>query len=160
VTDEINAQNTIETISLARKKACELLNTNDSTSVMMDPGTENRNEKVLKFISSKNLIRTLARVDIHYSNSMVERLFLSLKNNYLYHQNVNCIEGLKRKADFYFREHNEVIPLAILKGGRPREVFRSKWNEEERNELQANKELAFLNRRKKNLEPPCGVCPV
>ncbi len=159
VTDVINAKNTIETIALARKKVSDLLNVDALANVMMDPGTENRNANVLKFISSKNLIRTLARVDIHYSNSMIERLFLSLKNNYLYHQDLNSIEDLERKADFYFNQHNDVIPLAVHGGGLPREMFLLKWNEEERSQLQANKELAFMTRRKKNLEPSCGVCP-
>ena len=111
VTDEINAKNTVETIAFAQKKVKELLDTNDSTNVMMDPGTENKNGKVLKFITSSNLVRILARVDIHYSNSMIESLFRSLKNNFLYHQGINSIQDLTRKADFYFNEHNEVIPL-------------------------------------------------
>ena len=81
VTDEINAQNTVETLNLAKKKAAELLDTKDPVNVMMDPGTENNNGKVLQFISSKNLLRALARVDIHYSNSMIESLFRMLKNN-------------------------------------------------------------------------------
>ena len=75
VTDVINAKNTIETIALARKKVSELLNTDSLANVMMDPGTENRNANVLQFISSKNLIRTLAQVDIHYSNSMMRDSF-------------------------------------------------------------------------------------
>jgi putative transposase len=159
VTDEINAQNTIETLALARKKVSELLGTDELSNVMMDPGTENRNGKVLQFISSRNLIRILARVDIHYSNSMIESLFRMFKNNFLYHQGINTISDLTRKAAFYFREHNEVIPLAVHDGGRPKEVFLSSWGEGERNKLQAHKKIAVQARKKKNLAPSCGVCP-
>ena len=160
VTDEINAKNTVETIALAREKAKELLKSNDKTQVMMDPGTENKNGTVLRFLTSKNLVRILAQVEIHYSNSMVESLFRSLKNNYLYHQGINSIEDLTRKTNFYFSQHNDVIPLAIHRGGRPSEVFLSSWNEAELTQLQTNKEFAFLNRKKKNLQPSCGVCPI
>lgn len=75
VTEEINAQNTVATLNLARKKASALLNEEITSNVMMDPGRENKNGQVLQFITSKNLLRTLAQVDIHYSNSMVEGLF-------------------------------------------------------------------------------------
>ncbi len=161
VTDEINGKNTIETLNLAQQTAKKKLRrTDDATNVMMDPGSENRNESVLEFISSKNLIRTLARVDIHYSNSMIERLFLSLKNNFLYHQGIHTIEDLTRKANFYFKQYNEVIPLASHRGGTPAEVFISSWREQELNQLRINKEQALLARKKKNLGPPCNVCPI
>ena len=158
-TDKINAENTIETIALARTKVASLLNTDAAANVMMDPGTENRNDNVLRFISSKNLTRTLAQVDIHYSNSMIERLFYSLKNNYLYRQDLKGIEDLSRKADFYFGQHNNVIPLALHRGGTPAEVFRASWNDEEQAKLEENKKLALVMRRKKNLSPPCEACP-
>jgi putative transposase len=68
VTEEINAQNTVETLSLARRKASALLNEEVTSNVMMDPGRENKNSQVFQFITSRNLLRTLAQVDIHYSN--------------------------------------------------------------------------------------------
>ena len=160
VTEEINAESTVETLQMARQKASELLNTEVTSTVMMDPGGENKNGKVLNFISSKNLLRTLARVDVHYSNSMVEGLFHGFKNKFLYHQKIKSIEDLRRKANFYFHEHNEVVPLAVHRGGRPREVFLSSWNDAEREQLQANKTNAFVARKKKNLEPPCSTCPI
>jgi putative transposase len=159
VTEEINAQNTIHVLGLAGEKATKLLGKNESTNVMMDPGTENNNQDVFRFISSKNLTRTLAQVDVHYSNSMIERLFHSLKNNYLYHQGIHTIEDLTRKANFYFNQHNQVIPLALHHGGIPGEVFVSSWNESEQTLLQANRIQAFLARKAKNKEPACASCP-
>jgi putative transposase len=159
VTEKIDAKNTIETIALAKKKAQDLLGSFESTAVMMDPGTENNNGKLLNFITSKNLTRILAQVDIHYSNSMIESLFRMLKNNYLYHQRVHTLEDLTRKAAFYFREHNETIPLANHKGGRPSEVYLSSWTEDKLTQLNASKEAAFIARKNKNLQPPCGRCP-
>ncbi len=158
VTEEINAQNTVETIALAKKKAIQLLGNPTLTTVMMDPGKENNNGKVLQFVTSKNLRRCLAQVDIHYSNSMIESLFRMLKNNYLYHQGINTIQDLTRKASFYLRQHNEVIPLATHKGGRPAEVYTSKWSEQQHEELKTLKTAALKQRRARNLQPPCFDC--
>jgi hypothetical protein len=58
----------VETLSLARRKASALLNEEVISNVMMDPGCENKNSQVFQFITSRNLLRTLAQVDIHYSN--------------------------------------------------------------------------------------------
>lgn len=159
VTDTIDAATTVGTLAKARLKANTLLNRYSTANVMMDPGKENRNDEVKKFISSRNLTRVIAQTDIHYSNSMIEGLFHGLKNRYLYHQKIKSIEDVSRKANFYFKQHNEVVPLSVLKGGRPLEVFKSNWEEPQRAELQLNKEQAFQARKKKNLEPPCSVCP-
>lgn len=159
VTDTIDAKTTVDTLTMARQKANTLLNTYSIASVMMDPGKENRNDQVKRFITSRNLTRIIAQTDIHYSNSMIEGLFHGLKNRYLYHQKIKNIDDLNRKANFYFKQHNEVVPLSVLKGGRPYEVFKSQWDEPQKKELQLNKERAFQTRKQRNLEPPCSVCP-
>ncbi len=160
VTEEINAQNTVETIELAKRNAEKVLALTETATVMMDPGAENKNGKVLKFITSKNLKRLLARVDVHYSNSMIECLFRLFKNNYLYHQGIHTIEDLTRKAAFYFRQHNEVIPIAVHNGGRPLEVYSSSWGSEDLDELSAKKALALAARKKQNTQPPCSNCSI
>ncbi len=160
VTSDITAQGTVETLKLAHQKSSELLNTELSTEVMMDPGKENNNGKVIQFITSNNLRRTLAQVDVHYSNSMVEGLFHALKNRFLYHQKVKSAEDLLRKANFYFEQHNNVVPLAVHSGGKPIEVYKSTWNDSEKANLQENKKLAILARKNKNRQPPCESCPV
>ncbi|OQW48216.1 MAG: hypothetical protein A4S09_13990 [Proteobacteria bacterium SG_bin7] len=160
VTGDITAQGTVETLKLAHQKSSELLDKEISTDVMMDPGKENNNGKVIQFITSNNLRRTLAQVDVHYSNSMVEGLFHSLKNRFLYHQKVKSADDLLRKANFYFQQHNNVVPLAVHKGGRPIEVYKSTWNDSEKTNLQENKKLAIQARKNKNRQPPCESCPV
>lgn len=160
MTTEITAQGTVETLKLAHQKCSDLLGKEISTEVMMDPGKENDNGKVIQFINSNNLRRTLAQVDVHYSNSMVEGLFHSLKNRFLYHQKVKSAEELLRKANFYFQQHNDVVPLSVHKGGTPIEVYKSKWNDSEKADLHANKKLAILARKNKNQQPPCESCPL
>ncbi len=158
VTDLISAQSTIETLNLARTNATQISKELGQPKIMMDPGTENNNELVTRFISSRNFLRILARVEVHYSNSMIERLFRGLKSNYLYHQNIRNIEDLKRKANFYFIQHNNVVPLANLDGGTPVEVYKGRWTDLAKQELADEKTLAFLMRRSENLKPDCGFC--
>lgn len=157
VTDSINAINTIQTLNLAKKKTLSVQE-GEHPIVMMDPGSENRNLTVSEYIASANLRRLIARVEIHYSNSMIESLFKSLKNNYLYHQGVRTIEDLNRKATFYFRQYNEVVPHAVLKGGIPSEVYHSLWTKEAQDELQKMKSKAMTYRKLQNIVPPCGTC--
>jgi transposase InsO family protein len=161
VTESIGASETIKTLQVAKKRASELLDqTSPSNStVMMDPGSENNNCRVLNYISSSNLIRALARVEVRYSNSMIESLFRQLKNNYLYHQGIRNAQDLERKVNYYLNQHNETIPLAIHHGGTPSEVYQSKWNEENQKILIKARQESLVQRKVKNRLPSCGVCP-
>ena len=93
------------------------------SKIMMDGGPENDNSRVLDFIISKNLQRLIARVDIHFSNSMAESLFRGLKSNYLNTERLSSRLEVERKVDFYFTQHNETIPRALFKGATPKEMF-------------------------------------
>ena len=87
---------------------------------MSDPGTENLNMKVIDHLSSAEKLKQLvARFDIHCSNSMVEAVFHSLKNNYLYHQKMETFTDVKRKVNFYFEQYNKVIPHGQFRGATP-----------------------------------------
>ncbi len=158
VTEQISAQNTIDTLAEAKKKAVDLINSKVISQVIMDPGSENDNQGVAKFLGSQNLKRVLARVDVHFSNSMVERLFHSLKNNFLYHQKIRSLRDLQRKADFYFSQHNEVVPMAVLSGGTPLEVYASNWTTEKKRQLERSHQQAILKRKLLNRIPGCGTC--
>jgi transposase InsO family protein len=159
VTESIGAQETIEVLRLAKKYASELLNPSSSSNVIMDPGSENNNHSVLSYITSNNLVRTLARVDVRYSNSMIESLFRQLKNNYLYHQGIRTIQDLERKVAYYLNQHNKIIPLRLHEGGTPEEIYRSKWSDEMRAELRKLRLEALEQRRVKNRAPACDACP-
>src|SRR5262249_23494936 len=123
VSDSIGAAGTVEVLAQARKNAGDM----NKTMVLTDPGIENNNHAVERFTISQNMQRVLARVEVHYSNSMIESLFRMLKNNFLCHQDIRNIQDLERKARFYFTQHNEVIPQAVLKGATPKESYRRLW---------------------------------
>lgn len=159
VTDSISAASTVETIRIARENAAKMTSIDNSTQIMMDPGSENNNEAVAHFIASKNMLRILARVEVHYSNSMIESLFRGLKNNYLYHQGIRTIEDLARKAAYYFSQHNNIIPQASLQGGIPMEVYRGAWNDLAKRALEEARGDARQRRRAENMVTACQPCP-
>ena len=76
----------------------------------MDSGTENKNKLVEMIFIGNNIKQVFAKVDIKYSNSMVEAFFRSIKNNYLYKKVIKTHEDFKRATKFYINQHNDVIP--------------------------------------------------
>lgn len=156
VSDHISAKGTVEVLAMARRNAMS----EEKVIVLADPGSENNNHAVTKFTTSNNMRRVLARVEVHYSNSMIENLFRMFKNNFLYHQDIRNIHDLERKARFYFTQHNEVIPQAVLMGATPQESYRKLWSRENEDKLKSQRAEARHSRKEKNLVPPCYSCPV
>ena len=148
ITSSIGALSTVDTIKKAQETITQM--TSDC-SLMMDAGTENRNTLVDKFLISKNIKRVIAKIDLKFSNSMVESLFRSLKNNYLYHQNITDPEKFKRKVDYYFQQHNECIPHSAFKGGTPKEVYMHLWSMQKEEFLKEKIKERLIIRRKENI---------
>ena len=122
-----------------------------------DSGVENLNKHVLS-LSSVNQV--IAQIDVHYSNSMIEAFFRSMKNNFLYFQDLRSVETFKRKVAYYVNEHNHKIPHSALRGATPGENFENKWGEEDSKKLKD----VLKNRFKKRIEEnraiiPCPGCP-
>jgi len=62
----------------------------------MDSGSENKATVVSRLLSGYNINRVLAKVDVRYSNSMIEAFFRSLKSNFLRHKSIKNKKHLKR----------------------------------------------------------------
>ena len=86
---------------------------------------------------------------------MVESLFRSLKNNFLYSQKYKTVDDLKRKVGFYFKEHNEVIPQYSLDGALPMEVYAGTWREQKRDNLFQNIQSGVERRIRFNKNAYC-----
>jgi hypothetical protein len=157
VTTDISAVNTVELIATAKKNA---LNLGDSIqpTIMSDGGPENDNHKVLNFLNSKNIKRLIARADIHFSNSMVESLFRMLKSNFLNYKTLRSIDDVERKIDFFFTEHNDVIPRQVFQGATPREMFLGTWTGLQFAELKAGLKTAAAKRKAEYRALSCGGC--
>ena len=94
-----------------------------SDSVMSDGGPENKNHRVLNFLTASNVRRLIARVDVQFSNSMIESVFRQLKSNFLSSEKLRNQQDVERKVSFFFKEYNEVIPKLQIGGATPKESF-------------------------------------
>ena len=106
----------------------------------------------------KLIRKTIAQCDVMYSNSMVETLFRSLKNNHLYHVVLRDFRTVKREVDFYLSEHNERIPHSSFTGETPRERLLATWREADRLRLVIHHSQARKLRIKNNQMVFCHYC--
>lgn len=154
---DISALNTVELIRLAKERAVALGKMNHPT-LMSDGGSENNNHEVLNFITTKSIKRMIARVDIHFSNSMVESLFRMLKSNFLKTETLRSLQDVKRKIDFFFTEHNEVIPRYHFDGATPQEKFLNTWTKSDMKKLGDGMREALKKRLREYKENSCTAC--
>jgi len=127
-------------------------------NLFVDGGFENINEHVERLINEGAIERTIAQVDVSFSNSMVEALFKSLKNNYLYQKRINTMTELTGHVRFYFQQHNEEIPHVSLSGATPKEVYEGKCVKNLFVEIKKSMEQVRLERVKTNRKANCGTC--
>ena len=71
------------TCRLLRDAACQLRSGSQRTTVVTDAGCENVNSDVDGLLEDEGLRRTLAQVDVTFSNSMIEAFWRSLKHSWL-----------------------------------------------------------------------------
>lgn len=157
VTTEIGGISTVNLLDQARKCVLEIGLSGES-KVMMDGGPENNNHKVLQFITSKSLTRLLARVDVHYSNSMVESLFRGLKSNFLNSEELKSKSDVEQKVNFYFSEYNDKIPRPQFNGATPREKILNLWSDLDTKKLKESMMRAQANRKKVFRSRTCRAC--
>ena len=98
--------------------------------LMMDGGTENVNKCVRRLLVHKRVKRVISKVDVHWSNSIIEAFFRSLKQNYLNKHLLRNYDDVKRKLEFYFKEHNYTISHNAFNGATPAEIYKRKWCKE------------------------------
>lgn len=100
-------------------------------NVLVDSGCENNNEHVDKLVSTNLITRTIAQIDIDFSNSMVEMLFHRLKHRYLFNIPLTNFNALEKGAAFYFTESNTRLPHSALRGATPEEMITGRWTDED-----------------------------
>ena len=94
--------------------------------VFVDNGIENLNHHVDDLVSSNLIRRTIAQIDVKFSNSMVEMLFHRLKHRYLFTIPLTKIIALEKGVDFFLTESNTRIPHSALKGATRRRMHHRK----------------------------------
>jgi len=122
ISSTISAKNTVKLIKEAYKKTMP----KNTIELISDSGTENVNYRMHDLLSSRmfpKIIHKLAKRDITKSNSMIERLFHSLKNRYLYYKDLSSKEEIYRLVKFYIQQFNDVMPQKVLSGRTPNEAL-------------------------------------
>jgi transposase InsO family protein len=109
----------------AKESRDKLRNDADSVpqSVMIDGGIENINNAVNELCDKGLLKLILAQTDILFSNSMIEAFWRSLKHQWLYLNNLDTINTLRKLVSFYVDEYNSTLPHSVLKGQTPDKVY-------------------------------------
>ncbi len=126
--------------------------------LVSDRGSENVNSEVKDALNGFPILHRLHKVDIRYSNNMLEVFFRSLKNNYLKFVPPMSKRDLLRRLRFYMKEHNQNVPLASLCGATPLERYLGTWKPPKKDEHLKSQEAARIIRLSENRSQNCFPC--
>lgn len=157
VSESYGGGQTTELLLKAIAKAKEF-GLNIIPNVFVDSGVENLNSNVDQLISTNLISRTIAQIEIEFSNSMIEMLFHRLKHRYLFNIPLTNIEALKNGVEYFVSETNTKIPHSALKGATPEEVITGKWTAADSQQLTANGLAARMQRSILNSSNRCTPC--
>ncbi len=105
------------------KEAAKELPDGTVPSAVMDSGVENVNGTVNELVSDGTIQRILAQVDIVESNSMIEAWWRQLKNQWLYLNELDSANSVRKFVAFYVEQHNSVVPHFAFQGQTPDEMY-------------------------------------
>jgi putative transposase len=139
----------VDTIREAYNK---FVNGSEKVILVTDGGPENNNNEMKDFVNREGvgLSPLIALKDIPYSNSVIEAQNRLFKYGYLFRQEYNDGEELRRVFDCDVRDYNEIRPHISLRGYIPEEVHKglngieAQWIEQI---MQARKNRILVNRK-------------
>lgn len=113
----------VDTIREAYNK---FVNESEKVILITDGGPENNNSEMKDFVNREGvgLSPLIALKDIPYSNSVIEAQNRLFKYGYLFRQEYNDGEELRKVFDCDVRDYNEIRPHISLKGSTPEEVHK------------------------------------
>ncbi len=79
--------------------------------------------RVDELIEAGVLKRALAQTEIHFSNSMIEAWWRSLKHDWLFLHPLDSVTKVRRLVEFYVGEHNSKLPHSAFQGQTPDEMY-------------------------------------
>jgi transposase InsO family protein len=127
-------------------------------TAVSDSGVENVGP-IGRLATQGVLKHVLAQIDVEFSNSMIERWFMSLKHQWLYLHELPDIETARRLIDRFVQEYNSVIPHSALHGRTPNEVY-FHLRTELPAELEEARAAAREARIEANRKASCYACPL
>ena len=128
--------------------------------VYVDKGTENVNNEVDSLVSENLFRRIIAKLDVEFSNSLVEMIFRSMKHNFLFFNELTNYNTSNRLIQKYVYDHNEIIPHSALKGATPFEIYAGLWGKEQIEYLSNQNRKALAMRIKLNRTAECNICKI
>lgn len=155
VTERMDPRSTCAILAEAAKRLDDAA---ASTAVYMDSGVENVNHQVDAVLEEWPLERILARVDVTWSNSMIEAWWRSLRHQWLYLNTLDSVATVRRLVRFYVREHNSVMPHSAFDGQTPDEMYFGR-GETVPDELAKARAAARVRRLAENRASRCERCP-
>jgi hypothetical protein len=129
-------------------------------NVLCDSGIENLNSHVDALVEHQLIRRTVAQVDIAYSNSMIEAFFRRLKHAWLFTKALANLETVRRLTEVYVKDPNELIPHSVHAGATPAEVFFGQFTDENRAALIQAARAAKNHRAILNRSLACQRCAI
>jgi transposase InsO family protein len=115
--------------------------------IISDKGTENTGVTPSKLLLGRGIKQLIAKVDIHYSNSMVEAVFRQLKQKFLV-KVADSYKILYRLLYKFVHQYNNIIPHTMLLGATPTETY---YNEFDRDkfiqDFKTNSDEVFKSRK-------------
>jgi len=140
-------------ILLAAAKCLE----HGTPTLLADAGTENFNGAVDELVRSGLLHRVLARIDITYSNSLIESWWRVLKHQWLYLNTLDTVSAVEKLVRFYVHEHNTRLPHSAFQGQTPDEIYFQNGDHIPR-QLEAARQQARQARAEANRKRDCEAC--
>ena len=140
-------------ILLAAAKGLE----HGTPTVLADRGAENFNGAVDELVRSELLHRVLARIDITYSNSLIESWWRVLKHQWLYLNTLDTVSAVEKLVRFYVHEYNTRLPHSAFQGQTPDETYFQKGDHIPQR-LEAARQEARQARAEANRKRDCGAC--
>ena len=126
--------------------------------IYVDNGSENINSDVDEVISEGFITRIIARLEVEFSNSMIEALFYRLKHKHLFFVNLKTFEILEEQSNFYLNEANNKIPLKVLNSATPFEVISGTWTNQSTLDLFEQSRSSRQTRIEINRKSECSTC--
>jgi hypothetical protein len=127
-------------------------------NVLCDSGIENLNSHVDALVEHDLIRRTVAQVDIAYSNSMIEAFFRRLKHAGLFTKALADLKTVRRLTEAYVKDHNELIPHSAHAGATPAEIFFGQFTDDNRTALRQADRAARDHRVMMNRSLACQRC--
>jgi hypothetical protein len=125
--------------------------------LLTDGGSENFNGGVDGLIGSGLLKRVLARIDVTFSNSLIESWWRVLKHQWLYLNTLDTVRTVEKLVGFYVQEHNTRMPHSAFRGQTPDEMYFQTGGHIP-DQLAAACRAAREARLQSNRKQSCGVC--